>query len=91
MSDKPPKGSFQNFLDHRAKGADKLKIMEQGDLVDTSSTPSIGVKEFTHVSKHLDDDFVELLLREARKRAGITVEIEKCKNCKKIVPQLILP
>ncbi len=34
------------------------------------------VKEFIHVSKHLDDDFVELLLAEARYRARIPEFLE---------------
>ncbi|MEZ5902734.1 MAG: hypothetical protein R3D88_05425 [Alphaproteobacteria bacterium] len=60
----------------------------------TYTVDGIRIREFTSISRHLDDDFVELLLAEARKRASKTVleeDIMACKNCEVITPKLIIP
>jgi hypothetical protein len=38
------------------------------------------VREFKSVSRHLDDDFVELMLKEARHRARIPTFLERIHN-----------
>lgn len=56
-----------------------------------SKKREVVVHEFTSVSKHLDNDFVELLLREARKRGKFSFEKERCAQCETVAPKLNLP
>lgn len=91
MPKKPEIGSFQAFLNYRARG---VKLAKNIRVSSDTRTARPVVHEFKSVSSHLDDDFIELLLREARKRAEeITLkeDIEACKGCERLVPKLIIP
>jgi len=73
MTDKPKTGSFQAFLDNRTKFAKT----DRSSIASTPVQEGLVVHEFVSVSKHLDDDVVELYLREARRRARLILEKEK--------------
>lgn len=57
-------------LDSQSSNKVKKRVLSKKDI----ERPV--VKEFIHVSKHLDDDFVELLLKEAQYRARIPEFLE---------------
>ena len=90
MTNKPPKGSVQAFLAHRARTSSVP--FNEHDICPKST--KLTVREFTSVSKHLDNDFVELLLAEARKRARETLyqeDVERCSQCEAIAPAIFIP
>lgn len=77
------KNTSANIQNVDARNTD---VLDSGVLKKEDTGRSV-VHEFISVSKHLDDDFVELLLAEARHRARIPAFVERVLEAKNIPKQ----